>query len=69
MKFGLTTYVHKWKFLVYFYYMTCIYNEPNIDFIGQNEHLPFSPKLFNKMPMSWNYLAKYLYFKLHFLKI
>ena len=39
------------------------------NWLGENEHLPLSPKLSNKMSMFWNYLAKYPYFKLDFLKI
>ena len=37
--------------------------------ICQNGHLPLLPKLFSKMPLFWNYLAKCFYFKFYFLKI
>ena len=37
--------------------------------IGQNGHLPLSPKTSSKMSMFWNYLAKCIYFETRFLKI
>ena len=47
----------------------CILTKWYLTYWGQNGDITLSCKLFNKMPMFWNYLGKYPCLKLDFLKL